>query len=144
MGRPTEINLCSRIGCHVIYSRGSRRSLTLLRELLCVRKSRAIRNEHEGPPRRSLFGLASELLPDRARCFASTIPPRSAGDATENEDLRSAATETLLEYRVLISLRDKLRSSIEKYYSASMSNRLSIICISIRIIIVIKAQSARR
>lgn len=51
MGRPTEINLCSRIGCHVIYSRASRRSLTSPRGLLCVRKSRAIRNGHEEPPR---------------------------------------------------------------------------------------------
>lgn len=49
------------------------------RGLLCVRKSWAIRNGHEGPPCRSLFELSSELLPDRARCvFASTTPPRSA------------------------------------------------------------------
>lgn len=80
MGRPAEINLCSRIGCHVIYSRGSRRSLTLLRGLLCVRKSRAIRNGHEGPPRRSLFELSSECWPiEQQLCFASTILPRSAG-----------------------------------------------------------------
>lgn len=33
------------------------------RGLLCVRKSRAIRNGHEGPPRRSLFELSSECCP---------------------------------------------------------------------------------
>lgn len=65
------------------------------RGLLCVRKSRAIRNEHEGPPRRSLFGLSSECRPDRARCFASTISPRSAGDPAENEEHTHTASPNL-------------------------------------------------
>jgi hypothetical protein len=74
------------------------------RGLLCVRKSRAIRNEHEGPPRRSLFALSSEccsieLVVSRARfrrdreqrCLGKTKKSVSTGDPTLRLNITFAA-----------------------------------------------------
>lgn len=93
------------------------------RGLLCVRKSRAIRNGHEGPPRRSLFGASlPRVLPDRARCSArhdsaSEIDRRCLGERGTPFGQREEGREKgggggrerkiLVECCILISSRDK-------------------------------------
>ena len=64
MGWLAEINLCSRIGCHVIYSRYAR-SVTLFSAFV-VRKSSPIRNEYRSHSisMHSLFALQALRIPN--------------------------------------------------------------------------------